>query len=93
MSMTACQARTVGLEVDNDGMRVDLLEGLLRRSSDGSDGCNAGTSSLFRPALVYIIPQHHNPVGRPFERTHIGYSRAQAYGVFSTTDRREHEHG
>lgn len=42
-------ARLVGIPVDEEGMRVDLLEGELRRG--------------LRPRLIYVIPTCHNPTG------------------------------
>ncbi len=44
----ARQARVVGVPVDGDGMRVDLLEQVLERE---------------RPRLIYTIPTFQNPTG------------------------------
>ncbi|NLT15443.1 MAG: PLP-dependent aminotransferase family protein [Clostridiales bacterium] len=41
-------ARVMTVPMDEDGMRVDLLEQLLHRH---------------RPKLIYTIPTHHNPTG------------------------------
>lgn len=46
--LRALGARAVGVPVDNDGMRVDLLEETLERE---------------RPRLIYTIPTFHNPTG------------------------------
>lgn len=40
--------KLVGVPVDQDGMRLDVLESLLRKH---------------RPAFVYVIPSYHNPGG------------------------------
>lgn len=51
----AAQARLVGVPADRDGMRTDLLEGVLARH---------------RPKLVYTLPTFQNPSGSllPLER-------------------------
>ncbi|MBT1181041.1 PLP-dependent aminotransferase family protein [Bifidobacterium sp. CP2] len=51
----SADARLVGVPVDADGMRTDLLEGYCAR---------------FRPKLIYTIPTFHNPTGTtmPIER-------------------------
>lgn len=41
--------RVVGVPIDQDGMRIDALEGLL---------------SEHDPAFVYVIPSYHNPGGQ-----------------------------
>ena len=47
------QAKTHGIALDDDGMRIDLLESKLKELED------AGTPAK----LVYTIPNFHNPAG------------------------------
>ncbi len=44
----ALGARVIGVPMDNDGLRVDLLETILARH---------------RPRLIYTLPTYHNPTG------------------------------
>jgi len=44
----SCQANCVGIPVDEEGMRVDVLESVLKR---------------IKAKLVYTIPTFHNPTG------------------------------
>ena len=47
-SFRALGARVIGVPMDNDGMRVDLLETVLARH---------------RPRLIYTLPTFQNPTG------------------------------
>jgi 2-aminoadipate transaminase len=49
MAFRGFEARIEGVEIDDDGLRVDLL----------ADRLAAGS----RPKLVYVIPDHQNPAG------------------------------
>ncbi len=66
-------ARAVPLPVDEDGARVELLEGLLDRT---------------RARLVYVAPDHHNPTGAvmPLERRRIVAAVAERRDVVVIED-------
>jgi 2-aminoadipate transaminase len=50
MSFGGAQAEVVALEMDDDGLRVDVLAERLERGS--------------RPKFLYTIPEYQNPTGR-----------------------------
>src|SRR5690606_16330380 len=52
-TLYAYEAQTLQVEVDEDGMRVDLLEELLDRL--GAEGR--------RPKFIYTVPSFQNPAG------------------------------
>jgi 2-aminoadipate transaminase len=51
--LTACGARYVGVDLDEDGMRMDVLEETLRRLTDEG----------ITPKMIYTIPTAQNPTG------------------------------
>ena len=62
--------KLVGVPVDHDGMRMDILEALLHEH---------------RPAFVYTIPSYHNPGGQSMSaerRTHlVGLSQEHGFHI------------
>ncbi len=56
-SMEACGARLVGIEMDELGMRPDLLEEKLEEL----------TSKNAPVKFIYVIPEFHNPTGRTMD--------------------------
>jgi len=63
----------VGVPVDRDGMRLDVLESLLRKH---------------RPAFVYVIPSYHNPGGHcmsAHRRVRL-VELSQAHGFYIVAD-------
>ncbi|MBT1172347.1 PLP-dependent aminotransferase family protein [Bifidobacterium sp. MA2] len=69
----SADARIVGVPVDADGMRTDLLEGYCAR---------------FRPKLIYTIPTFHNPTGTtmPMERRRTLIDVAHRYQCLVVED-------
>ncbi|KAA8817588.1 PLP-dependent aminotransferase family protein [Bifidobacterium callitrichos] len=69
----SADARIVGVPVDGDGMRTDLLEGYCAR---------------FHPKLIYTIPTFHNPTGTtmPIERRRTLVDVARRYQCLIVED-------
>ena len=69
----SADARIVGVPVDGDGMRTDLLEGYCAR---------------FHPKLIYTIPTFHNPTGTtmPIERRRALVDVARRYQCLIVED-------
>lgn len=69
----AYEARYVTIPLDDDGMQVDLLEGILQRE---------------RIKFIYCMPNFHNPAGvtLSLERRHRLVELAAKYGVFILED-------
>ncbi len=71
-------ARTIGIPMDDDGMRVDILDRLLERLAETG-----------RPAkLIYVIPDAQNPTGitMSLARRRALASAAAAHGVAIVED-------
>ena len=69
----AAGARVIGIPVDDNGMRVDMLEQLLQR---------------YRPKLIYTMPTFQNPTGveMPLERRKSLVELAHKYRVIILED-------
>ncbi len=67
------QARVVGVEMDEDGMRMDVLEAILRET---------------RPRFIYTIPDFQNPTGRcmSLERRKQLVALAEQYDTYIIED-------
>jgi 2-aminoadipate transaminase len=74
MSFRSYQARVVTVPMDEDGLRVDALEDLLRSGG--------------RPKLVYTIPDHQNPAGVSMaaDRRRALVDLADRYGTLIVED-------
>jgi 2-aminoadipate transaminase len=74
MAFRGYEADVRGVAVDGDGMRVDLLAGLL--------------AGGLRPKIVYTIPDHQNPTGLSMnaERRHELVRLARRYGFLILED-------
>jgi len=74
MAFRGYEADVQGVAVDGDGMRVDLLGGLLARG--------------LRPKIVYTIPDYQNPTGLSMnaERRHELVRLARRYGFLILED-------
>lgn len=73
-ALRASEPQLVGIEVDADGMRTDLLE--------------AELVAGLRPKLVYTVPNFQNPTGAvlsPDRRAHLG-ALADRYGFVLVED-------
>lgn len=69
----AHRARLIGVPLDEDGLRVDLLENLLVR---------------YRPKIIYTVPTFQNPTGMTMnqERREWLLALARRYGAFIMED-------
>ncbi|MEN8152847.1 MAG: PLP-dependent aminotransferase family protein [Acidobacteriota bacterium] len=56
-SMEACGARLEGIEMDDVGMRPDLLEDKLKKLTENNDPVK----------FIYVIPEFHNPTGKTMD--------------------------
>jgi len=74
MAFAGYEARLGGVDMDEDGMRVDLLE---ERLAGGE-----------RPRLLYVIPDHQNPSGRtlPLERREALVALCRRHGLLVLED-------
>jgi 2-aminoadipate transaminase len=74
MAFAGVEAEVQGIEMDEEGMRVDLLE---ERLAGG-----------LRPKLVYVIPEFQNPSGRTLSlpRRHELVELCRRYGVLLLED-------
>jgi 2-aminoadipate transaminase len=74
MAFNGAEARTVAIEMDDDGLRVDALA---ERLADG-----------LRPKFLYTIPEYQNPTGRtlPLERRRELVELCRRYGVLIFED-------
>jgi 2-aminoadipate transaminase len=74
MAFAGFEADVQGIPMDDDGLRVDLLEKRL----------DAG----LRPKFVYVIPEYQNPTGRTLtlERRHALVAACRRHGVLILED-------
>jgi 2-aminoadipate transaminase len=74
MAFAGVEADVHGIEMDEDGMRVDVLEERL--------------AAGLRPKLVYVIPEFQNPSGRTLSpaRRHELVELCRRYGVLVLED-------